>query len=443
MANYFRPEKKQTERYFDLAITDLDGRCRGVGKTPDRTWFVPGAVTGDRIRAERKEISGKTGLAVVQKFHVRSPLRVEHDRCSFAGACGGCSCRAVPPEMQLDAKRQGLIQVFRKNVGVELPEPDRIEAGSFEGYRRICRLSTYYSREDGRLQVGFRKASSNRIAEITSCPVLKDELSSLLPALRTVLNELSCRSFVGHVELLSADNGVFVLIRINRPAGTEDLAVLQSWMRQNNCYVYVQDHDGVTVPADGSVPLAQIHAGGVSFSFTPDAFVQINADVNESMIATVLDYLSPAVDGSYLDLFSGIGNFSLPLAQKAGHVTGVEVVPSMVTLAGENAAANGISNAEFVCCDLASDFSSESFARRKWDGIVLDPGRSGAEKAVPFVAGCRPGRVVYVSCNPITATRDFRMLKDAGYSISAWSMFNMFPHTEHVETVVLLSRDKA
>lgn len=444
MANFFKPEKSKTDRYFDLEITDLDGRCCGVGHVGDRTWFVPGTVPGDRVRVERKELSKGVGTATVQKMLSPSKRRVAKGLCPYVGVCGGCSCQTVTPEMQIEAKCRGLQQVFRKNVGVELPTPDRIVTGNAWNYRRVCRLSTYFNRKTGKLEVGFKQASSNKIAQIESCMVLETEISALLPAVREVLNHLEARSFIGHIELLKADNGLFMLLRHNRELGSADAKILEVWARANNVSVFLQSNgaeNACPLVADSLVPCFSVF--GVRYEFTPDAFIQINGAVNEEMIRTAVEYAAPDGSASVLDLFSGIGNFTLQLALKAGSVTGVEVVDSMVKRASDNAKLNGISNADFVRCDLSGDFSREEFARARFDTVLLDPGRDGAAEASAFLGRKRPARIVYVSCNPITATRDFKILHDAGYSISRWSCFDAFCHTSHVETVVLMSRDKA
>lgn len=443
MANFFKPVKSQTDRYFDLEITDLDGKCRGVGHNAGRTWFVSGTMPGDSIRAEKKEISKGVGTASVQKFHARSSDRITENLCEFSDRCGGCSCQFIPVEKQIDAKCRGLRQVFRKNVGIELQSPDRIVTGAEFGYRRVCRLSTYYNRSNRIIEIGFRMANSNRIVEIADCRVLLPELSAVIAPLRTVVNCLESRAFIGHIELLRADNGIFVLIRHTGKFPDADREILKKWSAEAGVTVYVQNESNSLICVSDKELKPCYEVRGVRYDFLPDAFIQINGAVNNEMIDTVLEYMAPKNNESILDLFSGMGNFTLQLAGKAGSVTGVEVVDTMVKTGNSNAVLNGIDNVSFVRCDLSREFQKEDFARKSYDGILLDPGRDGAACASSFIAKVKPKRVVYVSCNPITATRDFKILIDAGYNFKRWSIFNMFTHTEHVETVVLLSRDKA
>ncbi len=443
MANFFKPVKSQTDRYFDLEITDLDGKCRGVGHSSGRTWFVSGAMPGDNIRAEKIELSKGIGFASVQKFNICSPERITENLCEFSDLCGGCSCQFIPVERQIDAKFRGLQQVFRKNVGIELPPPDRIVTGAEVGYRRACRLSAYYNRSTKRTEIGFRKANSNQIIEISECRVLLQDLSAIIVPMRDIVNSLESRAFVGHIELLMTDNGVFVLIRHTRKISDGDNDILKKWSAEKNITVYIQDESNSLICLSDKKIKPFYEVNGIRYEFTPDAFIQINGTVNNEMIDTVLEYMAPKNNESFLDLFSGMGNFTLQLARKAGSVTGVEVVDSMVKTGVSNASLNGIENASFVQCDLSHEFKKEKFAGESYDGVLLDPGREGAACVALYITKAKPKRVVYVSCNPITATRDFKVLIDAGYIFKRWSIFNMFTHTEHVETVVLLSRDKA
>lgn len=442
MANFFKPVKSQTDRYFDLEITDLDGKCRGVGHNAGRTWFVSGTMPGDNIRAEKKETSKGVGTASVQKFHVCSSDRVTENLCEFSDLCGGCSCQFIPVEKQIDAKCRGLRQVFRKNVGIDLQSPDRIVTGEEFGYRRACRLSTYYNRSTRIIEIGFRMANSNKIVEIADCKVLLPELSAVIAPLRSVINSLESRASIGHIELLKADNGIFVLIRQTGKISDADRESLNKWSAEESVTVFIQDESNSLICLSDEELKPYYEARGVRYEFLPDAFIQINGAVNNEMIDTVLEYMAPKGNESFLDLFSGMGNFTLQLAGKAGSVTGVEVVDTMVKTGISNAVLNGIENVSFVQCDLSREFRKENFAMKSYDGILLDPGREGAACASSFIAKVKPKRVVYVSCNPITATRDFKILIDAGYCFKRWSIFNMFTHTEHVETVVLLSREK-
>ncbi len=433
MANFFKPTKPTAERYFDLEITGLDGKCNGIGKVGNRTWFVPGTMPGDKIKAETTEISKNTGFAKVQKFYEKSSKRIDHN-CKYEH-CGGCSCLFIPTEDQIQAKKRGIQQIFRKNAGFDLPEPSKITEGSRFQYRRTCRLSTYYNRNTKQIEIGFRQAASHKIAEIETCPVLKKSLSDLITKLRKTLNQISSKEFFGHIELTEAENGVFITIQHNREFSSEDISILRSKLCTNQVFVYLLNKNHVlkNINENSQQPFYTIN--GLKLLFSPESFIQINEAVNESIVSTVIDYANPKENDDILDLFCGMGNLTLPLAQKAHHVTGVEVVSTMVDQGRTNAAINNVSKASFIQQDLAVDFSKEDFAKHKYSCIILDPGREGAGNAIKFICKQKIKHLVYVSCNPITVTRDMAILNKAGYKIIDWSIFNMFSNTEHIEAV--------
>lgn len=341
----------------------------------------------------------------------------------------------IPAVLQIQAKKKGIQQIFHKNAGFDLPEPDHIVEGSMLNYRRTCRLSTYYNRNSKCLEIGFRQAGSHRIEEISSCPVLKNSLSKIIDILRRTLNQLSIREFIGHVELTEAENGIYITIQHNRDFSPEDMDLMQNQLCDNSIFLCLLDksHKLRMLNKNFQPPFYTIQ--DIKLQFSPESFIQINSDVNKKIVSAVLEYARIQPEDQILDLFCGMGNLTLPLARKARKVTGVEVVAEMVDQAQNNARANNIENAVFVRQDLSEDFFLQEFAREKYDCVVLDPGREGAGNAVNYICTNKIRHLVYVSCNPITVTRDMAILNKAGYVIKSWSLFNMFPNTEHIEAV--------
>lgn len=433
MANFFKPSKPTTDRYFDLDIIGLDGRCNGIGKTKNRTWFVPNTMPGDKIKAELTEVSKNTGFAKVQKFYSKSNERIDSPCCQTN--CGGCSCQFIPIKTQILAKMDGIKQIFRKNAGFELEEPIKIVEGDTFHYRRTCRLSTYFNRKTNRLEVGFRQSNSHKIEEVSSCMVLTETLSNIINTVRSVINKISVKEFIGHIELTEAENGTHITIQYNKDLSKQDLELLKKELVSESVNVSIIDKNKKLQNLNPNYTQPFYLINNIKLEFSPESFIQINGKVNESIISTVIDFADISTNDSILDLFCGMGNLTLPLAQKAKNVTGVEVVAQMINQAKNNAQKNNINNASFIEFDLSTDFSNEEFAQKQYNCIILDPGREGAGNAIDFICQKKVNHIVYVSCNPITVTRDMAKLKNAGYIIENWALFNMFSHTEHIEAV--------
>ena len=442
MVMFFKPQKPQVDRYFDLKIESLDGHCIGVGKKDDRIWFVPNTMIGDEVKVEKKEAGKKTGTAIVQKFYKKSEQRCA-EKCIYTSKCGGCSCQFIPHEQQIKAKIDGLKQIFSKNVNIKLPDPDSTIIKSPYHYRRTCRLSTYFDNKSDYLHLGFREKNSHNIIDIDSCAVLKENLSDLINPLRVFLNTLSTKYTVGHVELTSADNGVFVLIRFAQKfPGEPDIEKYRQFCIKHNINGFIQTDDSLT-KIYGTENQAEYTVNNIKYLFRPNDFIQINEEINQEIISQAVSYLDLKSSESVMDLFCGIGNFSLQLAARAKQVCGIEVVKDMVEQASANARINNLSNTKFIRFDLSENLSNCRELFESYDAVLLDPGRKGAKEISEFLGKSKIKKIVYVSCNPITATRDFKIICNHGFKIKGWSIFDMFPHTEHVETVVLLSRCKA
>lgn len=438
MVMFYKPQKTQVERYFDLNIESLDGHCIGIGKKDGRVWFVPNTMPGDLVKVERKETNGKKiGFATVQKYIKRSDQRCQ-EPCTNVDHCGGCSCQFIPQDLQIKAKIEGLKQIFSKNVGIKLPDPNAIISLDPFNYRRTCRLSTYYNQQKNTLSLGFREKSSHTIMNIDQCSILKEELSILINPLRDLLNSFSIKYAIGHVELTSASNGLFVLIRLTADLPCDDALKYQKFCSDFNANGFVQTNDQI-IKIAGSQNEAHYEVNNVLYHFRPNDFIQINEAINEQMINYAISSLDLSSSDRVLDLFCGIGNFTLQIAQKAQHVCGVEVVDDMVKQAKLNATLNNIGNAEFIKFDLTNDLFKSNLLKQEYNTLLLDPGRKGADEACKYIAKSNIKKIVYVSCNPITATRDFRTLYESNFNITNWAIFDMFPNTEHFETVCLLT----
>ena len=347
-------------------------------------------------------------------------------------------------ETQLDAKKKGIRQVFSKNAGIDPGEPELVVSPVSSGYRRCIRLSTLFDTRHKVLLVGLRARGSHDIVPVDDCMVLTDALRAEVKSGRItkVLNAFTDPKVIGHIEFSEADNGIFLLVRIKNPLPEKERDLLQSYEKESGVTVYTDSGDGqgaVPVREGAAVPFYTVR--GVRITYLPGDFIQVNGKVNEEMVGTVEKWLAPTKEDEVLDLFAGAGNFTYPLAALSKRAVGAEIVSDMVKHGRANAGYSGIANAEFVRVDLSKAFSSENFSTGSYSLAVLDPGRSGADVAVKYIAGKKSvKRFVYVSCNPVMAARDLAGLLGHGWKLSKWGMFNMFPETEHVETAFLIER---
>jgi 23S rRNA (uracil1939-C5)-methyltransferase len=293
-----------------------------------------------------------------------------------------------------------------------------------------------------RVVVGFKERSTSYIADLQRCEILRPPVDAMIPALSALLTSLSIPNRIPQIEIAVADEAVALVIRVLEPLTEADMAHLHEFESTHNVRIYLQPGGYETVaPLRSDVsPLSYaLPQFDVRLQFLPTDFVQVNGPLNELMVDRVIQLLQLTADDNVLDLFCGLGNFSLPLARNAKHVVGVEGEAGLVARARENAARNGLTNTEFFTANLAAeDLHMSGWAKRHYDKVLLDPPRAGAQEVLPIVAATRASRIVYVSCHPGTLARDAGILVNQyGYKLTAAGVMDMFPHTAHVESVAV------
>lgn len=424
-------------------ITALDHDGRGVARIDGRTVFVDGALPGERVRLQRLRRRRRHDEAIVLDVLAASPDRVT-PRCAHFGVCGGCSLQHLAHDAQLAAK-QAIVREELRKIGQVQPErwlPPL--AGPVWGYRRRARLGCRYVDKKERVLVGFRERGSPLLADLRRCEVLAPAAGAMIAALAALIGELDIRRRVAQIEVAAAGTTTALVLRVLDEPGEADRARLAAFASRHGVEFYLQPGglDTVTPLSPPATPLRyQLPGLAAGIAFEPTDFVQVNEALNARMVAQAIELLEPAAGDAVLDLFCGLGNFSLPVAQRAARVTGVEGDAALVARARANAARNGISNAEFHAGDLAADCRAATWARRPYDLVLLDPPRAGARETLPLVAGVRPRRVVYVSCHAGTLARDAGILAgQMGFRLAAAGIMDMFPHTSHVESIALFER---
>jgi len=422
-----------------------EGVVRG-GKTA----FVAGSLPGESIRFERVRSHRSHDEGRLLAVLTPSADRVQ-PRCAHFGVCGGCALQHLDPDRQIEAKQAELRDSLER-VGRTRPQEWLAPlTGPHWAYRRRARLGARYVTRKGRVVVGFRERLAPYIAAIDGCEVLAAPAGRLIEPLAELIGSLSIREHVPQVEVAVADNATALVLRLMRPPQPADLELLSAFESRHAVRLYLQT-GGLDTAA--RLPAASDAARGaeaplhyrlpqfaVTLEFRPTDFIQVNGAVNAAMVARVLELLAPDERAGVLDLFCGLGNFTLPLARRAARVVGIEGSAALVERARHNAAMNGIGNAQFLAADLTQPLP----ARAPWMGdgfshVLLDPPRAGAVEVLPTIAQLAPRRLVYISCHPGSLARDVgALVHDHGFVLRAAGVLDMFPHTTHVESVAVLT----
>ena len=435
MARFFQPKKKtQLEtKHQSVLVERMDHNGAGIAYQKNKPVFIDGALPGEQVVIQLTESKSKFSRAKLIKLLKPSELRLK-PFCNHFNQCGGCHLQHLGYASQVEHKSQSLTHLMSQyqTANTEVVEPI---VGDETGYRRRTRISLFVDKKTRQLQFGFRKKQSKQIENITDCAVLDPHLNILLPKLKSLLNTFSNLTSLGHVELVLGDTGSVMVLRHLKPLVEKDEQALIALAKAEGATLYTMPETDKLVRLVGDAPAYS--ETGVTLPFEPNHFIQVNQKVNQQMVAQAIEWLEPQADERVLDLFCGLGNFSLPIAQQSAFVVGVEGVDEMVQQATSNATLNQLSNTEFYQANLEEELSSQPWAKERFDKILLDPARAGASGIVDQISGLGAKRVVYVSCNPATLARDSESLEKQGYQLAKLGMLDMFPHTSHLESMAL------
>jgi 23S rRNA (uracil1939-C5)-methyltransferase len=431
---------KWTAAVETAEIESMDQEGRGVTRIGGKTVFVDGALPGELVSLRRTRRQRRHDEAVVVEVQRASPERVS-PRCPHYGVCGGCSLQHLDHGAQLEAKRRVFAETLARIGGVAPGEWLPPLTGPAFGYRRRARLGCRFVDKKARVLVGFRERGSPLLADLASCEVLAAPVGMLIAALAELVGTLEVHRRVAQIEVAVGDNVTALVLRVLDDPPHADLDRLREFESRHGVALYLQRGglDTVLPLSPPAVPLRYGLAGlPAGIEFAPTDFVQVNGELNRLMVARALDLLEPRPADRALDLYCGLGNFSLPLAQRTAAVVGVEGDAALVARARANAARNGIGNAAFHAANLAAESQAGDWARGRYDLVLLDPPRAGAREILPVAAASRPRRMVYVSCHSGSFARDAGILAgELGYRLAAAGIMDMFPQTSHVETIAL------
>ncbi len=424
-----------------VSIESMTNDSRGVAHHDGKAVFVDGALPGEVVLCQTTKRTSKFDEAKVLEVLEASDDRVQ-PRCSAAGVCGGCSLQHMNDASQIYAKQAVLLDNLKQigKVEPELVLPPL--QGDHWNYRRKARLGVKLVPKKGGVLVGFREKQSGYLAVMDSCEVLDQRFAQLILPLRELIGNISIAKRIPQIEIAAGDEQGILVFRHLEPLSDSDQELLKEFGRQHDLSIMLQPggSDSIVALYPETIALLEyrLDEWDVSIRFRPTDFTQVNAGINKLMIAKAIELLAPEENDEVLDLFCGIGNFTLPLARKTHHVTGIEADPVLIQMARENAKNNNIANADFITADLYDTPLDGSWLHRKWGRILLDPPRSGAIEVIERLPELKPKRIVYVSCNPATLARDSGVLvNEHGYRLMAAGVMDMFPHTKHVESIAV------
>lgn len=439
-----RRRRKLPRDPIETEVSAFSHEGRGIAHVADRTVFLDGALPGERVlfqytRRHRQRDEGR-----VTEVLEASPNRIEPP-CPHAAVCGGCSLQHLPPDEQIRHKESVLAEHFRHIGRVEPESWLPALTGEEWHYRRKARLAVkYVPRKGDRVLVGFREAHGPFVADIDRCPVLDPRVGERLTDLADLIRGLSIPDQVPQIEVALGDEVGGLVFRNLAPFTDADRARLIEFGQTAGLCVYEQPGNEETVaPLWPEAPelTYRLDAHDLDLVFEPTDFTQINAGINRAMIDRALELMQLEPAHRVLDLFCGLGNFTLPLARRAREVVGVEGAAALVRRGRANAERNGFGNVAFHAADLTEDVSGLPWLAGGFDRILLDPPRSGAAEVLPNLTRLGAGRIVYVSCGPSTLARDAGLLvHEHGYVLESAGVMDMFPHTRHVESIAVFRR---
>lgn len=470
MANFYKPKtptktsSKTTQR---LQISTVDHLGRGISNDLDKVTFVQGALPGEVVDAKVLNSKGSVNQAKVLKVIEPSPHR-KQPFCPHFEVCGGCETQYADETAMLDFKQQAIESLVShtptetashkpakkgslsarriksskpktlKDVLPTLPWQQAIQSKG-KHYRHKTRLAVD-ARNPNDLKLGYRARGSKDVFKLQTCPILVSELADLIEPLQTVFQQLKQPGKIGHVSMVKGDNKVLISVRVVKTLATDDVELFRGFADKHALAINLETDKTSSTISKCTDILQYSPTDSISLDMHINDFVQVNGSVNQQMIEQAKAWLAINEQDTVLDLFCGIGNFSLPMAASSKHVYGVEGVAKMVQRAQQNAQNNTLANCHFVEADLNEPQSLAAVAQYKCNKVILDPSREGARETINALPKLGPSHILYVSCNPATFSRDAAELLKQNYQLVKIGLMDMFPNTTHTELMALFMR---
>lgn len=441
-----RVKSKPDSTPHNAQIVNLSHDGKGVARIDGKATFIPGALPGEVVEFQyvrvKKDFDEGRLVSVIET----SPLRVE-PKCPHYQMCGGCSLQHMNEQEQIHFKQEQLLDLLAR-FGHTKPQsvlPPLL--GNHWNYRNKARLSVRFVEKKQLSMVGFRERNNpHYITEISQCPILNAKVDADIIHLRTLIDSMEDKHCIAQIEVAAGDKEIALIFRNLTPLHAQDELRLREFGVQHHYKIFLQPGGPDTVysfyPPDSSDYLTyDLPDFNLVFKFHPTDFTQVNAELNRNMVNLALELMELKSSDKVLDLFCGLGNFSLPMAKFCTRVIGVEGSTNMVDRAYMNAKANHLDNVDFYAANLDDVSEVSKLVQHSFNKVLIDPPRSGALEIVKQIDAINPERIVYVSCNPITLARDTDVLvNQKGYVLVKTGVMDMFPHTTHVESIALFEK---
>lgn len=458
MANFFKentkkPTNKKVKKHLSVTIEKLDLNGCGVAYFNKKPVFINATLPNEHVDISVEEQRNKYSIAKLLKINKPSQNRVEV-KCQHFSNCGGCDLQHLYYSEQLEFKKNKVTQLFSRagidqKLVLDLPWQKPIVSLQW-GYRRKARIGVQFNKNSQAI-IGFRQKSTNKLVTIKTCPVLAAPADSIFLILKELIDQLSVQKSIGHIEVICTENiteddiiepKLTLIVRQIRKLSENDRKLWSQYIEKNRWEVIFQeDNNKFSVQESESTTnnLNYLLENGIQINFTHNDFIQINQQVNIAMVNQAIEWLQLKSSDNILDLFCGLGNFSLPIAKKVNSVVGVEGVQSMVDKAYANAKFNHVNNCQFFQENLNSEWIEKEWAKKTYNKVLLDPARAGAKIAVEQIIQLNIPTILYISCEPSTLATDSHILLSNGYKIKKIGLIDMFSQTKHVETMILFS----
>lgn len=436
--------KKYPDGLHEATISKLSHDGRGISLVEGKTTFIENALPGEIVRFRYTAAFGRYNEGIAEDIMLSSAERIQ-PKCKHFSICGGCSLQHMSGEAQRKLKQQTLLEQFQHFAKTDVPNLLPTLIAEEWSYRRKARLSVRYVEKKQKVLVGFREKRSNFLADIDYCEVLHTDAAKLISPLKDLILTLECYQAIPQIEVAVDQTHVALIFRHMQPLSETDRNKLLAFAKLQGIYLYLQPEKVESIhllyPENSSPFLYyEFPEHGITQRFLPSDFAQVNLELNRQMIQRALNLLSLKPTDTVLDLFCGFGNFTLPMARHAGHVVGVEGSSTSIERANANAFMNQITNVSFNVANLDKSFLHLPWAKSKYDKILLDPPRSGAEMCVQHIELFAAKKIIYISCNPATLARDTGILLQKGYKLISAGIMDMFPHTNHVESIAVFEK---
>ena len=437
-----RNRRRALPEPFEAVIEGLSHEGRGICHHNGKIVFVFAALPGERVRVQVNNSTKKYAEGSVLEVLEASPHRIT-PHCPHFGVCGGCSMQHVDSVYQLELKQRSILEMF-EHAGIEIGELLPALTAEPWGYRRKARLGVKYVRKKQRLLIGFRERNKPYLADMQSCPVLIEQVGQHLTELMDLVSSLDARESIAQIEVAADDDHCMLVFRHLHALSDSDRERLTGFARESGFWVQLQPGgaDSITplYPAQQTLRFKPLAGSDLAIGFDAGDFTQVNTSINQQMVAQALHYLDLQPTDRVLDLFCGLGNFTLPMARQVAQVTGVEGDEVMVQRARDAARQLDFDNIEYFAADLTQSETRVPWLTHAYDKILLDPPRSGALEMVQQLSKLSASTIVYVSCQPASLVRDARILCDAGYRLCQLGLMDMFPQTAHVESMAVFKK---